>query len=624
MGQRHGEIDEFIYRFCYEGIYSAVSEELARRPLLLDLSRSRIKYPDAARLEDMLLEFTRNIRVDGDRLRFEAILSCTVHLTEASYDDEREEETTQWLVAKCVATVTDRLRRLKVSKVQSYKPGAKTDSSGQAASRNIVPLIRKADLDDEATAFLKRYCPEALEQPMSVPIEDIAKAMGLKIIMNSRITEDFSVLGEIYFTSAKAEVYDLFNLSKQAIDVRRGTILVDVNTSCKRNMGCVKNTIAHEVFHWHRHRLYASVKHLLDGESYIACRCPSDMAYPKGDAEWTDVERMEWQANSIAPRILMPAEPFKNKVHELYEAYDYANSPIKTAVLASVADDLARFFGVSRQSALIRMMETGFEEAKTIYDYDPASPYHGFVAPDEAFIEYLRDDDFRELIDSGRFRYADGHFVVNDERYLSKSQDGRLSLTAYAWLHLDECTLQFVYRDLSQADMQRHLPFELFHRSNPTRRASKFDPTRSSAAVKLSEEVLRKREEFERQNAAWRLTAINKTPWQLIYEIIVSRGISKAHFCALTCLGEEMYRRAEKNINTHPSLRTIIAIGCGLDLDIDTVETLMRLSGHAFDESDESRALRYCITGLSGRPIEVANEFLESYGYEPLGTKQRL
>ena len=147
--------------------------------------------------------------------------------------------------------------------------------------------------------------------------------------------------------------------------------------------------------------------------------------------------------------------------------------------------------------------------------------------------------------------------------------------------------------------------------------------SKSASVIKLSEDIKKKREEFERQNAARKLTSTNKTCWELIFDILQSRGISKIHFCNLTGLGEEVYRKAEKNIDTRPSLRTIISIGRGLDLDIATTEKLMQLAGHAFDESDEHQALRFCITGFSGQSIDKANAFLESYNYEPLGSKQR-
>ena len=55
---------------------------------------------------------------------------------------------------------------------------------------------------------------------MAVPIADIAKDMGLEIIQGNRITDDFSIFGEIYFTAGKATIYDLFKVSETTIDVK--------------------------------------------------------------------------------------------------------------------------------------------------------------------------------------------------------------------------------------------------------------------------------------------------------------------------------------------------------------------------------------------------------------------
>ena len=158
---------------------------------------------------------------------------------------------------------------------------------------------------------------------MPVPITDIAKEMGLEIIEGNRISDDFSVFGEVYFTSGEAEVFDLFKISKRTIPVRRGTILIDAFTFWERNLGCVKNTIAHEVFHWYKHRMYAAIKHILYGEAFVACRCPSSMIYPEKDEEWSDVQRMEWQANNMAPRILMPLKPFQLAGHAFDESDEH-------------------------------------------------------------------------------------------------------------------------------------------------------------------------------------------------------------------------------------------------------------------------------------------------------------
>lgn len=84
-------------------------------------------------------------------------------------------ETSQWLIASCEAVITDKLVSLTVSSVKPWSKNTKSSSTGVAASKSIVPIIYCKDLDKEATAFLKKYYPEALEEPLRVPIEDIAK-----------------------------------------------------------------------------------------------------------------------------------------------------------------------------------------------------------------------------------------------------------------------------------------------------------------------------------------------------------------------------------------------------------------------------------------------------------------
>ena len=623
MGNYRDEIERFIYEICYQPIWASVSDYISQHLSLLDLTHSRVKYPDSAYVEDMLLEFTKNVRIDEDTLSFDAVVSCTMNLTEDNYRETVSYDLSQWFLVSCEAVIEDKLRSLTITNVQQYTSSQRTQRDGQLVSNNIVPILFKKDLEIEASAFLEKYCPEALVTPMPVPIAEIAKTMGLDVIEGHRITDDFSIFGEIYFSPGKAEVYDLFQCTSQEIDVRRGTILIDVNTYWERNLGCVKNTIAHEVYHWYKHRMYAAIRYILYGKDYVACRCPSNIVYPDKDSEWTDSQRMEWQANSMAPRILMPIHTFRIKVDELYKQYDYQNSPIKIAVLTCIADDLAKFYGVSRQSALIRMMETGYKEAASVYSYDSDSPFHNYVSQSDAFYAYCSDSEFRDLVDSGLFRYVNGYFVVNDEQFISKDNDGAYALTDYAWSHLSDCTLQFSWQTVHPSPTEKRLPNVILHRANADRKVSKYDVGQNSDVVKMSEELRHKREEFERQNAVREIGTPKKTCWELVFEILQARGISKSHFCSATGLGEEVYRKAEKNINTRPSMRTIIAIARGLDLDIEMTEKLLQLAGHAFDESDEHRALRFCVTGFPGGTIEEANEFLESYDIKPLGTQER-
>lgn len=54
--------------------------------------------------------------------------------------------------------------------------------------------------------------------------------MVLEIIQGHRITNDFSVFGQIYFSDESADVFDIFKYNKNTIKIERGTILIDAYT----------------------------------------------------------------------------------------------------------------------------------------------------------------------------------------------------------------------------------------------------------------------------------------------------------------------------------------------------------------------------------------------------------
>ena len=53
------------------------------------------------------------------------------------------------------------------------------------------------------------------------------------------------------------------------------------------------------------------------------------------------------------------------------------------------------------------------------------------------------DSAFESALRSGRYRYVEGHFCINDERYCYIDEFKRIRLTYYARNHIDECCLAF-------------------------------------------------------------------------------------------------------------------------------------------------------------------------------------
>lgn len=220
----------------------------------------------------------------------------------------------------------------------------------------LIPRYSKEMLENVAVEFLKQYCPKVLERPMAVPIMDIAQnKMGLKVYTKYRLSEDFSVLGQMCFTSGIAEIYDKAEDEFREIEVSEGTMFIDPDTYLLRNKGCFNNTVAHECFHWYKHRNYYLYSTAANNTS--AFLCPTETKDEKSYTDWDDIDWIEWQANNAAPRILMPRVTFIDAANEIIDDghYMYGDGLCDWWVV----NKLAELYNVSKQSAEIRMNELG-------------------------------------------------------------------------------------------------------------------------------------------------------------------------------------------------------------------------------------------------------------------------
>ena len=118
-----------------------------------------------------------------------------------------------------------------------------------------------------------------------------------------------------------------------------------------------------------------------------------------------------------------------------------------------------------------------------------------------------------------------------------------------------------------------------------------------------------------------------KTCWQRIGEILKREKATAFTFSQKTSLNDRFYyyaRNAEEQGKTpsEPTMRTIMAIAAGYNLDLLETEELLKLSGCAFSPvSREHNAYIFIITAMCGFELFEKNEFLERNGFEALGSK---
>lgn len=333
-----------------------------------------------------------------------------------------------------------------------FKEDLYNKSKNFILSNDWVPYIRKKDFDDIAENFLRKYYPQALTQPTPIPVETIVSRMGLTIYQE-KLTIDDSVFGKMVFKDTDVEVIEDGELVSKRFN--KGSVLVDKDVVFKRNVGSYNNTVIHECVHWELHKVFHEVKMILDkSHSTVSSWTEENLA---DSSMWTPLDWMEWQANGIAPRILMPKIQTRIKIRELFQTLTLVNPDLsRSELVQEVVDNLAAFFNVSRQAAKIRMIDLGFKEATGVYNYLDDRYMHNFafeldafdngnsytITCNDLFFEYCFNEEFKRIINSNRFLYIDNHLCLIDKKYISFTKDGPI-MTDYAYEHMDECCLLF-------------------------------------------------------------------------------------------------------------------------------------------------------------------------------------
>lgn len=488
------------------------------------------------------------------------------------------------------------------------------------------------DFDEEATKFLQHYGYGSLvDHPLPIPIEDIAtKKMMLDIEDTVYLSPDDSVQGIITFSDGIIDVYDWESKEYVGYNANRGTILIDADI---KNQGRFNNILAHECFHWYKHRLYFMYHSKNDENGEFAFRCNQKIDINGTKDGWSDIDKMEYQAKMIAPKILMPKVAATLKIKELFQKNQqlYSTSD-RTILCEQVIVQIAEFFRVSKQSAAIRMCELGYKEAKPYCTNDALPILHTHVPAktgvgrqrqqkislNEAFEVFCNSEFFFMMLVTNSYRYADGYFVLNDRKYYD---NGMNSLTQYARDHLAECTIDFSYRYVRK---NQDIPINLhmFRRDIEYKKIPTFDNSAQNTDnynhAKALENIKRTFEEqYQLQSA------IHEGTNQKIWKIMQLKKWNTSIFQDKTWLSPMDYSRIQKP-NHIFQLPAYTAMAIGLGLSLHDTEEILRASGLAYNTGDiEHCAYVFVLSTFQGCSIEECNEVLMSLGVKPLGTKSK-
>lgn len=324
--------------------------------------------------------------------------------------------------------------------------------SGFAFDTNdyLLPILYNSDYETVAHAILDDFFPEAKREiggdASVVSSEELARRMGLRVL-DVRFA-DKTVMGQLYYNYGEAHLIDDSGKTYAQI-IRPGTILVNQDnctTAATRN-----STIAHECCHMYLDRWFFLLQ-MMTGRKYTpysSRRRENRRYHHKNDAlDW-----MELQCEKLPAYLLLERNDVIDYVEDRLKQCNWKKTPEN---IRAIVDGLAERYEVSYQMAKYRMIELGYCEAGGIRNYvnDMVIPDHGCtwlwpanttftISAKDAALLAASDSEFERVICSGRYRYVEGHFCLNTDKYILRDYYGKLHLTVYARCHMEECCLGF-------------------------------------------------------------------------------------------------------------------------------------------------------------------------------------
>ena len=452
------KIEKVIAKTFYNEIFSSVERFIGRNHSQIKVSKFNLDDINFISLDDFEVRRILSTHRLGHKLKSYLQVVASVEAKGRNRYGYESDDGEIWITISVSYRLEDGFKEFRVEGVTLTDDDQIPESEFTA---DFVPIINSKGLDRISNLILTDHQPEALESPRPLDIPSFLDSVGVEIV-EAKVSPDQSIFGEIVFKKTTIEIFDEQNMP-QPLEVSKGTIVVDPSIKDFRNQGSYNNTVVHEIVHWLLHRNYQECRMITEVGSKATF-----VDNPNIDSNnWTQDDWMEWHANSIAPRLLMPKKTTKQKVNELFTDYSLKyTADQRINMFEQIIDDLAEFFQVSRLAAKIRLQQLGYNEFEGIYNFVGDKYLRSYscelraMASNQSFtisfanacILNWQNKHFRELMDSNRYVYVDSHYCLNNSKYVTMIEFGVYEMTDYAYQHMDECCLVF---DLSYSS-DRH------------------------------------------------------------------------------------------------------------------------------------------------------------------------
>ena len=497
-------------------------------------------------------------------------------------------------------------------------------------SPHLIPYATNRRVDEISEGILEAYQKEALVNPAARDAARLAGSMGLRIeyrpVYEHRNVDSIIFFKEQPLSIGEDRIEKGEDGKKTHIKAPEGkTVIIPANTIVI-NTNRVKRdyssfNIYHECYHYHGHYLFFRLQEM--GSNDLRQVKVREVIVDADHEEKDAIYFMEKQANRGGYGLMAPATDTRRRIGAfLREKGDYHHAGEH---YQAVGKKLARELHLPDFRIRARMIQLGNIEAKGALNYirrQPIRPFafdkdswreeqHTFVV-DETTVNGLRrmNPDLEELMSSGKYVYADGHVVINDEKYVHMVKDSegeRLMLTPWAEAHVDDCCLRFV-RLYVQEHVGRYVYGRMYYDEDYLKQTKFFlsDMVNSGQMDELDAKYKYKKVFPKDFNDA--LKMLRK-----------KRGISLEKMAEMMCMDDSTFKRWLKDRSKYRDEDFLTMLCLILELPDWISMLLFKRAGAQLDEDDRrQRALLHILRVQSAEGIKAANEYLKGNGLSPL------
>ena len=316
-------------------------------------------------------------------------------------------------------------------------------------SPHLIPYFTSAKMDAEAEDMWAIHVPGALDDPELRKAKRLAEAMGLSI-QHLPLHRHEGVNSILFLIDDDVQISENGKPPRKE-SVPANTIVINTNIVKKEYSDF---NILHECIHYYEHYLFFRLQEMHHNDILRMETQEIEIA-DESEKISNPLYWMEKQANRGAYGLMMPISFMRTLMAEkcrTLKPYAHEGEKYEQIGLA-IAEELC----LPHFRVRARMVQMGHIHAKGCLNYvdrnriQPYSFEEESLSRDEYTFNidrltagwlYEKNTDFRKVLDSGKFIYADGHIVRNESRFVEQTSFGHM-LTPWAIQRVDQCCLRF-------------------------------------------------------------------------------------------------------------------------------------------------------------------------------------